>query len=115
MVLNEPRSPRPHNKSRLDRHRSRPAQLEHPVHQVARDHRFDLLRTWLSSTKPIAEDRLVTEEHVLDGALAELVSEGHILKGEPLTVMLPWQGSAAPGGHSGVVCCVLQHQRGLPI
>ena len=63
------RSPSP-TISPPDRDRGRSANLEHPVQHVAGDQRLGFLRPWMTSTKPISDDRLVPKEGVLDRALA---------------------------------------------
>ena len=50
--------------SRPDRERSRPTKLGHAVQDVARDRRFSVLSRGVSSTKPVANDRRVSEEGV---------------------------------------------------
>ena len=47
--------------SRSNRDRSRLAKLEHLVEDVARAQRLGFLRTRRTSTKPIPDDRLVSE------------------------------------------------------
>jgi hypothetical protein len=46
-----------------------PAKLEHSIQEVARDQRFSFLRFGMTSTEPVADDRLGSEEAVLDAGL----------------------------------------------
>jgi hypothetical protein len=46
-----------------------PTKFEHPIQDVARDQRFSFLRFGMTSTEPVADDRLVSEEGVLDASL----------------------------------------------
>ena len=56
--------------SPIDRERLWSTKLGHSIEHVARTHRFDSLRCASSTSKSIAENRLVPEERVLDAGLS---------------------------------------------
>ena len=56
--------------SPIDRERLWSTKLGHSIEHVARKHRFDSLRCASPTSKSIAENRLVPEEHVLDAGLS---------------------------------------------
>jgi hypothetical protein len=47
-----------------------PAKFEHPIQDVARDQRFSFLRFGMTSTELVTDDRLVSEEGVLNPGLS---------------------------------------------
>ncbi len=47
-----------------------PTKFEHPIQDVARDQRFSFLRFGMTSTEPVTDDRLVSEEGVLNPGLS---------------------------------------------
>ena len=99
--------------SPIDRERLWSTKLGHSIEHVARKHRFDSLRCASPTSKSIAENRLVSEERVLDAGLSMIADL--LLPSTAPNLADPSDrpiASARPRVASGRMCCNFQKEAG---
>jgi hypothetical protein len=74
-----------------------PTKFEHPIQDVARDQRFSFLRFGMTSTEPVTDDRLVSEEGVLNPGLSMIARLLLPPRRRPISLILMTVRSRAEG------------------